>query len=147
MFSPTVRSVCSACLVRVCSGCCTCCTSRRRSSAGSSFASPHEDKPLIEAAAVANTKRAANLLLIFLLPSGRLRTAEATLAPSPLTVPKEEPSRLRLFPQLGKDARQHQGPHHRLRWVHAHCACARPEDPRGLSLLCQIGRASCRERV
>ena len=112
MFSPTVRSVCSASLVRVCSGCCTCCcTSRRRSSAGSSFASPHEDKPLIEAAAVAKTKRMANLLLILLLPSGRLCTAEATLAPSPLTVTKSEPSRLRLIPRLAKGVSQHQGPH------------------------------------
>src|SRR5215212_768201 len=113
MFSPTVRSVCSASLVRVCSGCCTCCcTSRRRSSAGSSFASPHEDKPLIEAAAVAKTKRMANLLLILLLPSGRLCTAEATLAPSPLTVTKSEPSRLRHFPLLAKGVSQHQGLQH-----------------------------------
>src|SRR5215212_9112674 len=112
MFSPTVRSVCSASLLRVCSGGCTCCcTSRRRSSAGSSFASPHEDKPLIEAAAVAKTKRMANLLLILLLPSGRLCTAEATLAPSPLTVTKSEPSRLRLFPLLAKGVNPHQGPH------------------------------------
>ena len=136
MFSPTVRSVCSASVVRVCSGCCTCCcTSRRRSSAGSSFASPHEDKPIIEAAAVAETKRVANLLLILLLFLVWSCIAEATLAPRPLTVAEEGPSRLRLFPLLAKGARQHQGPHHRrnphqrLRWIQARCS--RPEAPYG----------------
>src|SRR5215208_3300663 len=114
MFSPTVRSVCSASVDRVCSGCCTCCcTSRRRSSAGSSFASPHEDKPIIEAAAVAKTKRVANLLLILLLLLGWSRIAEATLAPRPLTVTEKGPSRIRLFPLLAKGACQHQVPHHR----------------------------------
>jgi len=40
-----------------------------------------------------------------------LCTAEATLAPSPLTVTKSEPSRLRLFPLLAKGVSQHQGLH------------------------------------